>query len=519
MEDEEKMTDVSLGEQESVPHEREVEKTKRTESRNRWLLVFFTALYCTFLAGAFFGYGPMQLMLEEHGAFDYQCGEGEEAPCPAQTSRLLQVHFIAQLTLMFSPIAGVIADRYSATTLMYLTATFGVLGLALLAIATGLRVDYLIFGSDVLLGLVSTCSSVMLVQTGLIFTTVTRQRIISGLNALYDAGALTNLALWAIENALECGITAIVAGYLGFAIFCFGGAIYYWRHVVPVQEDDTVNTRELQREDSLQAVSDRDDEFPTEGVDNSNSLEVDTSTQDADTVKASILEEEESCRSQDDGSDAAQDSSNDDYVLIANRTPSQQLKTKLYVLLCIFFAIHGTKNNFTLTTARDFLGYLGDDETGNKYLTIFTLMTPVSILGLPFMDFILNHYGYHAGFQSINVLSLAHGITMVSSDNLNVQILGFFIFSFFRCFLFTVTFSFIPTFMGQSAVGRGSGIITFWFGLLSFVNIGLSNWAVNGLGGNFFWPNLILTIAVVPCIFLAWLMRKCIQQESEAKSN
>jgi hypothetical protein len=61
--------------------------------------------------------------------------------------------------------------------------------------------------------------------------------------------------------------------------------------------------------------------------------------------------------------------------------------------------------------------------------------------------------------------------------------------------------------------------MTFWFGLLSFADIGLSSWAVNGLDGNFFWPNLILTLAVVPCIFLAWLMGKCIQQEAEAKAE
>jgi len=482
-----------------------VSKTAKVESRNRWLLVFFTALFVVLYSGAFFGYGPMQLMLEDQGAFDEQCQVNEEAPCLIQTSRLLQVHFIAQFTLMFTPIAGVIADRYSAKALMYLVAALGVLGLILLLVATGFNVDILLFVSDFLLGLMSTCSSVIIVQTGLVFTTGTRQRIISALNSLYDAGALTYLALWAIENALDCGITAIIGGYLGVAVICYGGAIYYWHRVVPIQEDETVPLPEVQEETSTVVDPDK----------KSREILVELSASDAVTSTLDDTKDDES----QEGEPEVATASHKDYVMIARRIPSQQLKSKLYVILCTFFAIHGTKNNFTLTTARNALAYLGDDddETGNKYLTIFTLLTPLSILGLPFMDYILNHYGYHAGFQSINVLSLAHGIILTSSDNLNVQVLGFLIFSLFRCFLFTVSFSFVPTFLGQSVVGRGSGIMTFWFGLLSFVNVGLSHWAVNGLGGNFFWPNLILTLAVVPCIFLAWLMGKCIQQEEQAK--
>ena len=86
---------------------------------------------------------------------------------------------------------------------------------------------------------------------------------------------------------------------------------------------------------------------------------------------------------------------------------------------------------FNLTTARDFLANLGDDDTGNKYLTIYTLLTPASILGLPFLGYVLTHYGYHAGLQTVNFLALAQGIIRRSSDNLNVQVLGFIFASFF----------------------------------------------------------------------------------------
>lgn len=493
--------EYSLGEDDSVValDEQQVKKANKTEARNRWMLVFFSALYVTFIAGAFFGYGPLQLMLEAQGLFEDECQEGEETPCPEQTSRLLQSHFVAQLTLMFTPISGAIADRYSATTLMIFVAFFGVLGLILLIITSSLgTVDNLFYVGDFCLGLMTTSSTVMTVQTGLVFTKIVRQRVISALNTLFDAGALTYLALWGIEQALDCGVTAMIYGYLAVAAFCCGGAIYYWKRVVPVLEDDTVS------------------EHSSQIVDQTNEMDQDES---GNSQRHASEDADNDHESNSDDSKAVPETNNTAYVVIVNRDPPQQLKSKLFIVLCTFFAIHGTQNNFTITTARDFLAYLGDDETGNKYLTIFTLLTPVSILGLPFMDFVLNHYGYAAGFQCINILSLAHGIIMVSSDNLNVQVFGFLIFSFFRCFLFTVSFSFVTTFLGNRVVGRGSGYMTFWFGLLSFINVGLSSWAINGLDGNFFWPNFILTLAVFPCIVLAWIMGKCIDQEHRAKEQ
>ena len=94
-----------------------------------------------------------------------------------------------------------------------------------------------------------------------------------------------------------------------------------------------------------------------------------------------------------------------------------------------------------LTSAEAFLDYLGDDN--NHYITIFTGLMSASIIGFPIVDYVLGQYGYNAGLQTINVLAIAHGIIQISSaassnQNLNIQIVGFVIFSFFRCFLFYI---------------------------------------------------------------------------------
>jgi hypothetical protein len=170
-----------------------------------------------------------------------------------------------------------------------------------------------------------------------------------------------------------------------------------------------------------------------------------------------------------------------------------------------------------MATSRGWLGSLGDDEYDNKYLLIFTGLSALSIVGLPFLDPIIGRYGWHVAFQSINLLSLAHGIVQLSSENLNVQILGFCIFSFYRCFHFSVTFSYLPVFLGGTAVGRGAGSLNFFSSFFSLTNIGLVYLAVETFNGNYFVTNLIMTLCVVPCVVIAWWMGVGMKKEEEAE--
>ena len=145
-------------------------------------------------------------------------------------------------------------------------------------------------------------------------------------------------------------------------------------------------------------------------------------------------------------------------------------------------------------------------------LRIYTILNPVSLLGLPFVDYVVERYGYHGGFQVINLLAFGYNLVKVTSTDLNVQIIGFVLFSFYRCFLFSVTFSFLPTFLSFNVVGKATGIIFFIVAILSVLNIPLAAWAVEGLD-SFFLPNLIWTILVLPCIYSAWYLGKFIAWE------
>ena len=174
-------------------------------------------------------------------------------------------------------------------------------------------------------------------------------------------------------------------------------------------------------------------------------------------------------------------------------------------------------NVWTLTTARDFLKHLGDDDYGNRYLSIFTLMTPVSLMALPFEDLAIHKFGFAWALQGVNFLGMVHGIIKVSSLNLNVQILGFVVFSFFRCFLFAVTFSCLASFTSADATGRAVGTMYVVSGVASFVNIGLANLAVEKMNGDFFVPNLLFLVLTIPMIYVTHILGNALKRDEDER--
>jgi len=72
-----------------VPSTGESNSTKM----DRKMLLLFSAMYTFLLGGAAFGWGPMQLMLEESGSYHSLCANADDDAqvCPAQKARLLNM--------------------------------------------------------------------------------------------------------------------------------------------------------------------------------------------------------------------------------------------------------------------------------------------------------------------------------------------------------------------------------------------------------------------------------------------
>jgi len=479
-----------------------------------------SCLYTTLFAGAYFGWGPFQLLLEQNGNFHSKCSS--EDVCSEQKAALLRIPSISQaIALGLSPVFGWIADRGSKYVVYVMTFCF-IGGLGLILVAAQLLMDFLVLPGFMLFAMGAVCGSNLTVQSGMIFVGETRSRIIFVLNNLYDAGAITPLLLWYLTQWIpSLTMTAIFGGYIILAVLILAPACLFWSTVTPIDQiTDSENDVEYAKDECvaqetedtsyIKDTSETPEKPPTDNIIEETNL----SDKKEDIEGARDHDETEIKTS----SDQEENPVVCVYTSISQRPSSEQLLSRPFILLCIYFGIQIATNLWTLATARDFLAYLGDDEFNNRYLTIFILLTPASIIGVPFVDYVVRNYGYHGGMQTINVLSISQGIVKVASSNLNVQILGFVLFSFFRSFLFAVVFAFVPTFLGSKTVGKGIGILTF-SSIITFINAPISNVVVTKLDGNFFWPNLAYTLLGIPCIGVAWFIERDMKIDRAARKQ
>jgi MFS family permease len=511
------------------------ERNLQKENRHRLWLFIFSSLGTLLYVGAFFGWGPMQLLLENNGAFSWKCTDAEQENdevCPEQTSALLRVPLVALSSQIASPLLGMFTDTYGPKYSVYFMTACIWTGLTLLVISVSVRADWLLYLAFTVLAFGSWMGGLMTVQTGMYFTGVMRSRVIFTLNALFDSGSITYLGLWGIGEASGANLTILSSGYLGLAVVLLSGGLYFWTVAVPAKEEEhedspediadfleeeksKVMARESQSNDGTSnrnsAKDDRTKETANEPIINENGdgeepQKINTQEVLENSAQA-IIEETESALKEEDNV----------YVIIAERSPREQLTSAPVLWLALFFAIQMASNLWVLTSTRDFLASLGDDELNNKYLTIFTIMMPASLVALPFIDAVLVRFGMSGGFYATNLLGLGYNLVRTFSDNLNVQVLGFILFSFFRCFLFGVTFSFLPTLVSPKLLGKVCSMLGMLGGIVSVLNIPLAKIAIETFDGDFFIPNVIYTGLLIPCVLAAWGISRGIRQEERAK--
>lgn len=448
------------------------EKRRRIYNVYRGGLLAFTLMYTFFYAGAFFGYGPMILLLQKDSAFAWECDDNDtsSSTCPDQTSQLLNIHFVGTLTQIVTPFVGHLSDTRGPFATMLYTAMTALAGVAMLILSRAVNVDQLLYPAFCFLAMNAFATSIMCVITGGVFKIYDKEyvlrknrlikedsnspqetqptegssdckeeqieafdkgprRVIGLLNNLFDAGSITYLILWETHKSLGTSLQVLCYWYLGAGIFMFGGAIACWILILKHQEQDKRIQEEADEQSKPSATTEEDGANVTKTENDDN-----------------------------DGPETAEPSALESETEEGSKGEWRQLYSASYLWLVAFFAFHVGRNIFVLTSAEAFLKNLGD--TNDKYITIFTMMMPASIIGFPFVDWALGRYGYHMALQLINILGLVHGIIQISATaNLNIQIIGFLVFSFYRCFLFSVIFAYLAALMPEKVLGKANGML------------------------------------------------------------
>ena len=421
---------------------------------------------------------------------------------------------------------------------MNILAACCIIGNILLTAMVAFNIDGLAFPAFILTNLNAvSAGGTMTVKTGLVFDGKTRiryatqetlqghiitfllltvcidsLRVIAGLNALFPAGGVTYLGLWALQKNTAISLTAILFGYTLVAVLSFSLLCYYWRRVT-LPDHDIVGDLEESVRTSLPAqpiphLSEKADNESSTCMESSES----TSIQNEEPVQA---DQEDTMMTtpveiKHTSTEEQAEHSDENYIVISSRTPKAQLTSGLYLLLMIWFAFYTARNLFTVTTARDFLSRLGDDEIGNLYLSIFTIMMPTAFLAVPLIDLVIDKFGFQAALHVVNLAAAVHGLVQLLFEDLRLQVIGFVAFTIFRCFLYGISFCLLASFLSPDVTGKGAGLYSFAVGLCLAFNIPLSNEAVKN---SFFVPNLVYTVLIIPCILAVCILGLWIEKD------
>jgi hypothetical protein len=496
-------------------------------------LVVFATFYTFFFVGALFGFGPMEVMIADSGAFLYLCGDDVDAAgeCPAQRQTIVNIGFLATTCSVLTPFIGFGIDHYGAPTVAYGMTLMALLGSGFMVAAAATDTNWMFYPCFFFLGLATFTGSLMSVQVGLFFRGHGQVRIIMWLNTLFDAGSCSYLFLWLLETDMGVDFTGVAVVYFVLAAVLYIPGSYFWTIAIPEgagEEEKFVPTDETK---ALNIDDDEEEEDDTrhEAESISQSLRLFMESKMDPTIldevvmsrNGSLMKESHnghrataygsgSLRGVPEGGDGTSESLAD-ATLLAEMPANKQLVSMPYMLLVLFFSISQISCNWSLISAAGFLASLGDD---GLYLKIFTLCQPASILALPLVDWIIRKFGFGAAFQGVNLINFVYIAIKLTSTNLNVQVVTFLMVAAVRCFLYATTFSFLPLLLSDDVVGRGTGFLSMIGGILSFLNIPLNSFAARG---DFFTPNLIYLVAVIPCTFAAASVSATIAREKKIK--
>ena len=94
-------------------------------------------------------------------------------------------------------------------------------------------IDTLLYLAFALLSIATWMGGLLMVHNGLYFAGKTLGHVIFMLHALFDAGTVIYLGLWAIGDTWDLSLTAVLAGFMRLSVMVLGAGVYFWTVAVP----------------------------------------------------------------------------------------------------------------------------------------------------------------------------------------------------------------------------------------------------------------------------------------------
>jgi hypothetical protein len=296
--------------------------------------------------------------LEAEGVYQGVCGPTETAGntarivCASQTAHLIRISFVAQLTQVTSPLLGWIVDRFGAARMAFAMVAFHSTGAAIVLLALNYGVDPLFHLGFCLIAVHTWIGGLLCIHTSLYFANGRRRMLVTSiLNSLFDASAIVYWGLWATRLWQTQSLLHLMGYYFALSILVYGASLYFWATAEPEAGADGHDPQE-----PPQAKNDGPSSLVIE-----KGIEKTPDSFATELPQSNQQEVNDNINLKDDASPR--------YIVVADRSPWQQVTSTYFIVLLIFFSIHIVGNQWTMSTVRDFLAELGDDAVGNRYLT------------------------------------------------------------------------------------------------------------------------------------------------------
>jgi hypothetical protein len=449
------------------------------------LLLLASVLVLELLSsGILFGWGALRLILEREGFYKDQCDANAavNVSCEDRDNTFGLVYTLATTALVFtSGPAGVLVDKAGPAVSYALAGFLVATGLAAVGLANPdngpdlLLPGLMMMGSGGMMAFMSSFSISFLFP-------VWQAMIITASNVFFDASSVLFLLF---EHLNRTGVERreLFVTFAAVLAFFFALTAILW----------------IFHRKQLQAVQEETRNADTDGE------------QEGSKGSECSADEEEGLRRIQRTKQQIQDD-------FKRKGALQQMRSAHFALSMVFGCVHILKSNTYLGMNKQLLERLGDGdapgsrENGHLYTTMFVASLPLSSFSIPVIGWMLDKLPFTSPslcemstFDVVNNLGILHSLlTLVPV--LEVQLLSFLVFTFYRAFFFSLISTFNANTFGVNTIGTIQGTVYSTAGIVNLLQYPLLM-ATNdpGLGdGDFSYLNAAFAIL---CVLLSFLIR------------
>ena len=508
------------------------------------LLAIVSWIGTVLFAGTIYGFASLQLMLEAEGALHDQCNlpEGDTKACAEQ---------LADFSLVFT--IGTSLQTFSSFIVGYAIDVYGP-KLCLSVAGIMMSSSILLFASADLNSLwqyvtaitLSALSANVVYLSSFTVSFVVDPSFMSTYNTvnscLFDTSSVMFFLFYLINLHLGCSFRQIFVGYFVLAVATFSALVYSWYLAEPVL---IAKKAKLEPNSSKKVISRNATPTGSPIINTyANRDKPVSSTPDRTGYEQLTTDSERgekpkprSYSSGDPGTSGLEDGRAQDTRQQAvgssgdsSLAPSYaglmvggemitrvdemhhipwylQIKTPQFGAVTAYAGLHLLRACSYMGNMENFLNSLGDEETGHFYTSVFSIVVPLGFLVIPLVDYVMFSNSFVSSLNIVTFLGAACGVVTCLNE-LNIQVIGFFVFCVFRALLYSVIGTFVAHTFGPLHGGRTNGVLWLLASILNFALFPMTKFILERADGDWQLLNLLLLLACVPAYLSVQLVLK-----------